>query len=154
MSSYAIVGGASYPVGGPYSALADANQAFWASAAALGADVVPPVTAGWDPRPMNETHLPWQNFTDPRFVQQPTPAELAGLLSAAVNYTQANRAGPCPSGAILISAFNEYAEGHWVGPVLPQYGGNERLEAIGGVLNAAAAAAAKTEAAAAEGRGE
>ncbi len=131
LSSYAIVGGAGYPVGGPYSALAAANAAFWDAAAATGADVIPPITAGWDPRPMNQSHLPWQNFTDPAWVEQPTPAELAGLLSAALAWTAAHPAAN-PTATHLISAFNEHAEGHWIAPTLAE--GNARLEAIAGVL--------------------
>jgi hypothetical protein len=134
ISSYAVVGGAGFPDPGPYSALAQANEDFWAECASTtGADVVPPITAGWDPRPMNFSHLPWANYTDPRFVEQPTPAELAGLVQAAVTWLEAHPSA-APAQTALLSAFNEYAEGHWVAPVLPQYGGDERLQAIGAVL--------------------
>jgi hypothetical protein len=37
----------------------------------------------------------------------------------------------------LLSAWNEYDEGHWIGAVLPEYGGNARLDAIAGVLRPA-----------------
>ena len=34
------------------------------------------------------------------------------------------------TGLMLLSAWNEHDEGHWIEPALPQYGGAEKLEAI------------------------
>jgi hypothetical protein len=80
LSSYAFTEGAAYPVGGAYAVMADASPGYWASLAGAGADVVPPVGAGWDPRPMNESALPWQNYTNPAFLVMPEPAQLAGFV--------------------------------------------------------------------------
>ncbi len=31
---------------------------------------------------------------------------------------------------MLLSAWNEHDEGHWIAPALPKYGGAEKLEAV------------------------
>lgn len=82
---------------------------------------------------MNESYLPWANYTNPAFVQQPTPSQLAGLVADAQAWTLANR--HATNGLVLISAWNEYAEGHWIAPTLPQFEGAARLQAIAAVLN-------------------
>lgn len=131
LSSYAVVGGASYPDGGSYSQLIDANINFWNTiASSTTADIIVPLTAGWDPRPMNETNLPWQNYTNPSWVNQPTPTDLYNFTSIAIEWSLKNK-NTNPTQTILISAYNEYAEGHWIGPVFPEYGGKDRLVAIG-----------------------
>jgi len=131
LSSYAVVGGAYYPIGGNYSDLIQANINFWNEIKdTTQADIVVPLTAGWDPRPMNETNLPWQNYTDPRWTQQPTLEQLNNFTTLAIQWSK-NNPNVNPSQTILISAWNEYAEGHWIGPVFPEYGGTDRLVTIG-----------------------
>ena len=41
---------------------------------------------------------------------------------------------------VLLSAWNEYDEGHWVAPVLDKYGGAEKLEAIKRAIDKASSA--------------
>jgi hypothetical protein len=66
-------------------------------------------------------------------VQGPTPQELAAFVQLADAYIDSNPE-KVPTRVALLSAWNEYDEGHWIGAVLPEYGGNARLEAIGAVL--------------------
>jgi hypothetical protein len=135
LSAYALPGATD--AGTPWAAFAASGAEFWRSLAATGADVIPCVAAGWDDRPRNESGpLPWQNFTDPSFVVGPTPAELADFVALADAYV-ADNAKAVPTGVALLSAWNEYDEGHWIGAVLPEYGGNARLDAIAGVLRPA-----------------
>jgi len=35
-----------------------------------------------------------------------------------------------PSQVMMLSAWNEHDEGHWIEPALDKYGGAEKLEAI------------------------
>lgn len=137
LSSYLIGQGAT-DAGAPFDVLPPNSVAFWEAAHSTGADVVPVVTAGFDPRPMNETHLPWQNYTNPAWIVQPTMPQLADFVQLAINWTLANAAA-VPAQTIMLSAWNEFAEGHYIAPNLPQYGGSERLQAIGSVIAAARA---------------
>lgn len=135
LSSYAVAEGAS-AAGSPFDVLVASSVSFWATCAAQPAarGVVPVVTMGWDPRPMNETHLPWQNYTNPAFFVMPTMAQVTSFVALALNWTLSH-ANVTPAG-ILLSAWNEFAEGHYIGPNLPQYGGDERLQAIAAALGA------------------
>lgn len=131
LSSYALPGASD--AGTPWDAFADQGEAFWDSLAATRLSVVPTVAAGWDNRPRNMTPVPWQPQTDPAFVVGPTPAQLAAFVARAAAWTARNP-GANPARVHLLSAWNEYDEGHWIGAVLPQFGGNARLEAIASVL--------------------
>lgn len=66
LSSYAL-GGAT-DAGTPFAQFASEGEAFWGSLAATGADVVPPVAAGWDQRPRVECPPPWVPNPDPAYV--------------------------------------------------------------------------------------
>ena len=167
LSSYALLGATE--AGTPFQAFADGGEAVWDALAGTGADVVVPVAAGWDPRPRNQTPVPWAPFQDPAFVVMPTPEELGAFVARAKNWTEAHPLAN-PARCHLISAWkcvgcccvcvrararlgrpsahctltpppppllphSEYDEGHFIGAVLPQFGGNARLEAIGKVLN-------------------
>ena len=146
LSSYALPGATD--AGTPWADFAASGAEFWKSLAATGADVIPCVAAGWDDRPRNASGpLPWQNFTDPSFVVGPTPQELASFVALADAYMTDNVAA-VPTGVALLSAWNEYDEGHWIGAVLPEYGGNARLDAIAGVLKPASERSAGDEASA------
>ena len=41
--------------------------------------------------------------------------------------------------AMIISAWNEHDEGHWIAPALEKYGGAEKLEAIKRAIDGVAA---------------
>ena len=57
LSSYALPGATE--AGTPWATFADGAEAFWDALAATGAHVIPPVAAGWDPRPRVTTPPPW-----------------------------------------------------------------------------------------------
>ena len=139
LSAYALAGATD--AGTPWAAFAASTASFWDALADTGMAVIPPVAAGWDNRPRNETPVPWQPHTDPAFVVGPTPEELGALAAAAAAWTRAHAVAN-PTGCHLLSAINEYDEGHWIGAVRPEFGGNARLEAIGSALRTEAAAAA------------
>jgi hypothetical protein len=131
LSSYAL-GGAT-DAGTPFSAFAAAGVAFWDALLGTGADVIPPVAAGWDQRPRVETPPPWVPKPDPAYVVMPTPAELSAFVAAGVEWLSRHR-NATPARVGLVSAWNEYDEGHFIGAVLPEYGGNARLDAVGRAL--------------------
>lgn len=134
LSSYALLGATD--AGTPWDSFVSQGVEFWDSLAATKLNVIPTIAAGWDNRPRNMTPVPWQPVTDPAFVIGPTPQELGAFVARAAAWTDANPSAN-PAGVHLLSAWNEYDEGHWIGAVLPQFGGNARLEAIGSVLKPA-----------------
>lgn len=97
------------------------EQAFWASARGLHLDMVAPVTAGWDPRPRFDYPVPWGPPTpqcgpvgdEKCYTIDPTMAQLTQHTAAAINFTLAN-ATLSPAQTVLVSAWNEHDEGHWV----------------------------------------
>ena len=132
LSSYALTG--QTDAGTPWPAFVESGVQFWDSLVSTGIDIIPCVAAGWDNRPRNESGpLPWQNYTDPSYVIGPTPSELASFVQLADSYIN-NHTDSIPTRVALLSAWNEYDEGHWISAVLPQFGGNARLDAIASVL--------------------
>ncbi len=167
LSSYALLGATEE--GTPFADFARGGVGFWDSLAATGVDVIPPVAAGWDPRPRNMTPVPWAPYQDPAYVVMPTPTELGDFVQSALDWT-AQHLKSNPTRCHLLSAWNvrpssltpslflcvwgalppltkqnnlpttppfprqEYDEGHFISAVLPQFGGNARLSAIGRVL--------------------
>ncbi len=106
---------------------------FWDQLEATGFDVVPPVPAGWDQRPRVQNPPPWVPHPSPAFIEMPTPSQMGALVKAAANWSTAH-SNANPAGVHLISAWNEFDEGHFISPVLAQFGGASRLEGIGLVL--------------------
>lgn len=135
LSAYAL--GGSTDAGTPFSEFAAQGVAFWDSLAATGADVLPPVAAGWDQRPRVDCPPPWVPNPDPAFVVMPTPAEMGAFVAAALNWTSTHAASN-PAKVHLISAWNELDEGHFICPTLLD--GAARLEGIGAVLKPSRAA--------------
>ena len=103
LSAYALLGATEQ--GTPFAAFAEAGVAFWDSLAATGVDVIPPVAAGWDPRPRNMTPVPWAPYQDPAYVVMPTPEELGAFVQSALDWT-ASHPHSNPSGCHLLSAWN------------------------------------------------
>ena len=129
LSSYALSGATD--AGTPFVEFAAEGVAFWDSLAATGANVLPPVAAGWDQRPRVDCPPPWVPHPDPAYVIMPTPAEMGAFVASALNWTLAHPAAN-PAKVHLLSAWNEFDEGHFIGPTLLD--GAARLEAIGAVL--------------------
>jgi hypothetical protein len=58
---------------------------------------------------------------------------MGALVQSAANWTASHQSAN-PVGLHLLSAWNEFDEGHFIGPVLAEFGGASRLEAIGKVI--------------------
>jgi hypothetical protein len=152
ISQYAFIGGGWNAHPGtalPYSANAKEEADHWAQAeAAGGVDVVPSITAGWDPRPREVIAPPWssgkqapgcnQSGVARCWVQDPTMAELTAQTKTIVSWVTSNanpETGAAKANAAIVSAWNEHDEGHWVCPSL--HGGTSKLQAIQAGLKAA-----------------
>lgn len=108
LSAYAL-GGAT-DAGTPWPVFAAGTEAFWDDLARTGADVVPPVAAGWDQRPRVANPPPWVPDPSPAYVVMPAPDQLGALVGAAQNWTTAHAASN-PTRVHLLSAWNEFDEG-------------------------------------------
>ena len=74
--------------------------------------------------------MPWNtNGWKPDYVVDPTMEELENHVTDGLEFVAAHPE-TAEANMILLSAWNEYDEGHWVAPVLDKYGGAEKLEAI------------------------
>lgn len=102
------------------------SRTYWKSARATGMPFLPPISLGWDYRPMldNPTLSKGRN---PRgdFCTMPTGAEISDLVAAAL--TEASTANQLFPSA-LIYAWNEYSEGGYIAPT--RVDGLSRLEAV------------------------
>ena len=140
ISQYGYVPGnlASHP-GTPFTFQenAAAEIAHNKACAAAGAKLVPTVTSGWDPRPREAKPPPWSQSFNPAcnsskgegqcWVQDPTMPELTEQTRAVVGWAASSPA-VAEAGAVIISAWNEHDEGHWICPSLRH--GPEKLRAI------------------------
>ena len=55
--------------------------------------------------------------------------ELENHTVAGIEWVKANPKA-AEANMMILSAWNEHDEGHWIAPTLPKYGGAEKLEAI------------------------
>ncbi len=137
VSAYTMVDWSKGEGESPYSVLAASNKAYWESCKAAGLQVVPIVVAGWDNRPRWRDPKRYRELyqSDPEgpWYLPPTMKELAGNLSAAIDWVGANPANAEPR-AVLMYAWNESDEGGWLVPTASE--GTARLDAIRGVLTA------------------
>ncbi len=137
VSSYALV-----PSGGhddvvvPYSNLTSVVQNFWNNAKSLGMKVIPLASTGWDPRPRWVSPPPWDPVPGQTAVTTGSPSEIANHIKAAADWNAANPT-VAETNNIIIYAWNEFAEGGWLTPLLN--GGSARLDAIRQVMGVAAA---------------
>ena len=119
-----LVPGAGYV---PYSDQVSLEERGWHEYKDTGWQHIPTVTTGW------------QDISDPRiFTTTPesTPAKIASHLTNALNfiaaYPESNQAN-----LLLISAWNEYTENHYLVPYNPATNpiGTGRIDAVSAVLN-------------------
>jgi hypothetical protein len=132
VTAYAGFGGN----GQAYRGLAAADVGSWQGWAEKGAQVVPIVTSGWDPRPRVDTPNPWSHhYSAKSWARSPTPEELANHMKGAMDWIDANP-GSTLANAVLTYAWNEGDEGGWLIPTLGENGrpDTRRLDAIQGVL--------------------
>ncbi len=125
----------------PYGRMVENLEHFWEACRATGAQVVPTVVTGWDPRPRVEKPMPWGNpygshEGEVNRVEPATPAAIANHLGRALRWLAAHR-DAAPAQATIIYAWNEFDEGGWLAPTLSE--GAARLDAIARVLDRGAA---------------
>jgi hypothetical protein len=111
-----------------YEELAGLNRWFWNACKETGMQVVPPVNAGWDPRPRRS--LEHVN-NEGNWAKAPEPEELGKHLADALQWLDDNPESAGPR-TVLIYAWNEFDEGGWICPTLDE--GTARLDAIREVL--------------------
>ena len=137
----------------PYAHNAALERQHHADCASSGTALVPTVTAGWDPRPREARPPPWQHKSKPAcnssagqgicWVQDPTMPELTEQTRAVVAWAAATTEAQ-QSGAVVISAWNEHDEGHWICPSLQD--GPAKLQAVlAGIQKAKALTALKLD---------
>ena len=63
------------------------------------------------------------------YVKDPTMAELEAHVADGLKFVAANPS-TAEANMVILSAWNEYDEGHYIAPVLEKYGGAQKLEAI------------------------
>lgn len=109
-----------------FQTCADSSRSFWKSAASSHLSFLPPVSMGWDYRPL---------FSDPKssqsrskngdFCKLPKHDEIVNLIYDACRTAASSNPG-FPS--ILIYAWNEYGEGGYLAPTRGE--GTSRLTAV------------------------
>jgi hypothetical protein len=114
-----------------FAELARAAERRWDAYREVGLRVLPWVTTGWDPRPLVENPVSWSTWDPDGWAQPGTPAEIATHLEQALTWT-ATFPEAADAGAVLMYAWNEFAEGGWLCPALRE--GTARLDAIRPVL--------------------
>jgi hypothetical protein len=117
----------------PYSYCAALNSWFRGALQSHGLQVVPIISAGWDPRPVagNDPYSSGRSAT-PDFCTNATPQQIADNLKSGIDWVNANPASAAPR-TVIVYAWNEFTEGGWLTPTLAQ--GNLRLKAIKNMLN-------------------
>ena len=103
---------------GTFREMVDVMLARNATRASAGLPVVPHLTTGWDGRPRIEHPTPWtKNGYNPTWTYASAQSEedftyAATRLKA---WMEANAAS-CPTGHVLVFAWNEFEEGGWICP--------------------------------------
>lgn len=144
LSQYNLVGNRT-SAGFPYAENMRFEQGWWRDAVATGMSVIVPVSAGWDSRPRQESVMPWGDAGNKRCLNQlghecwmedPSMPELTQQTKSALEF--ASKMGDVEDDAavrsVLLSAWNENDEGHWIVPSLQQ--GPAKLEAVAKAITA------------------
>jgi hypothetical protein len=96
-------------------------------------ELIPNVSAGWDPTPFKDTHVDWYppgNIAQDFIGWSATPKQLVASLEAAFVWTKAHPA-KVPADTVLVYAWNEHSEGGWLCPTYSPQGPNtERIDAL------------------------
>ena len=140
VSAYVVQENGAKAAAAPFKAsIAVPEAESWANAANQGGKVIPSITPGWDPSPREYVDLPWgdQGHTacvealgHPCYVQDPTMAQLTEHTKDAVAFALAHQGegSAVEANAVIVGAWNENDEGHWIVPSL--LGGTEKLAAV------------------------
>ncbi len=118
--------------GAPYTNLNAYAKSDWNQRLENGAKQVLQVSTGCDGRPRIENPVSWIN--DPvsmyeKYYETPTLQEIVNHLQEAFDFIEAHPDN-CEANTVLMYAWNENDEGGWLTPVLPEYGGTERVDAL------------------------
>ena len=124
-------GGSGTLSGAPYKThLAQEEVKLWQQWDAKGTKFIPTVSAGADDRPRSEYPMPWgPKYWGKAYVKDPTMQELEDHVSDGLRFVT-EHPKTAETNMMLLSAWNEHDEGHWIEPALAKYGGAEKLEAI------------------------
>jgi len=86
-----------------------------AKRAAVGMDMIPTFTLGWNPQPRIDHPVPWCGYGKTTYMKPATETEWLQGAREMADWIRANRAA-CPTGHILSFAWNEFEEGGWICP--------------------------------------
>ena len=92
-----------------------------AARAAAGKPIVPHWTVGWDPTPRVLHPVPWCGYPKTTFHPPATEEQLVFAARGMRAWMDANAAA-CPTGKMLVFAWNEFEEGGWICPTLGRDG--------------------------------
>ncbi|MBW7457373.1 discoidin domain-containing protein, partial [Paenibacillus sepulcri] len=101
--------------GAPYSDIIASDHGNWDILAGYGAQVIPTVTTGWDPRPRIDNPVSWASYSLDDWAQTATPSEIADNLQNALDWNESHHSSSLPN-AVLMYAWNENDEGGWIIP--------------------------------------
>ena len=99
-----------------------------------GKPVIPMFAVGWNPSPRIERPVPWVKYPVRTYAPAATEAELVESARQLGAWIHANAAA-CPTGHVLVFAWNEFEEGGWICPNLGT-SGNADLGRLNAFLRA------------------
>jgi hypothetical protein len=110
----------------PFSYCVSLNHWFREQFRDRGVQIIPTINTGWDIRPLMGGQDPYvERSSRNDFCQTATPQEIGNHLLETLGWIGKNRSFN-ETNSVLIYAWNEYAEGGWLSPMLF---GNDRLNA-------------------------
>jgi len=115
----------------PYDNLEQSNRNFWDMLNSTGLDVVPIVNTGWDGRPLVEI-FPERDYYNDLWYQAAPAWKIERNLRTAIDYLDTH---PKDADMIMVSAWNENAEGNWLMPTDNNYRLNRLSKTMGGQAN-------------------
>eukprot|EP00937_MAST-01D_sp_MAST-1D-sp2_P000780 g780.t1 len=139
VSAY-VVQNTGHAAGAPFvTSIATPEAQSWSNTAKAGGKIIPSITPGWDPSPREFIDLPWGDqgktacvgkLGRPCYTTDPTMAELTQHTKDAVAFALDHQGdgGAAEANAVVVGAWNENDEGHWVVPSL--LAGAEKLIAV------------------------
>jgi len=139
VSSYVTSGGND----ASYASIASSEASNWNSWKATGYQVIPWVTAGWDPQPRIQLSpaYGYASYPSNSQITASTTSELASHLQQAITWDATN-ATSAPANAVLMYAWNELSEGGYIEPTKAGSGINrDYLDAIKSVTQSSTAGA-------------
>ena len=86
-----------------------------AARARHGKPIVPHLSVGWDPSPRIEHPVPWCSYPKGRYAPPADGRQLCAAAGDLRKWIDAN-GDSCPTGHLLVFAWNEFEEGGWICP--------------------------------------